>query len=403
MGVKIRAVWGRELLDSVRDKRTLYMMVLLPIVLMPLIMLIGPVVLVRQQEALAEEVPVALVAGGEELPELLEWIEASGALSLERAQAGAELAELETRLVTGDVHVILELPQGAAPSLAAEQPVAVRIVYEAADRRSAMATGIAETLLEQYGEQLVALRLGERGLSPELLMPFAVERHDITPRERFGGQLLATLIPFFVVVWAVVGGMYTAIDAGAGEKERNSLESLIMTPVPAVVIVAGKVLAVATVAFVAVLLLIGSTAASLLYLLPRLMGVDESLSVSLTAGGAVSLLAALTLFVAFVSAVQLGMSVFSKSFREAQAYVTGLMFIVMLPAMYLMFVEETGTALWVYLIPVLNVLLVSREALTGSASLLPVLLTLASLTVAGGVAFGLAVRAFGSERVLFRT
>jgi len=197
--------------------------------------------------------------------------------------------------------------------------------------------------------------------------------------------------------------MDTAIDAGAGEKERNSLESLIMTPVPAVVIVAGKVLAVATVAFVAVLLLIGSTAASLLYLLPRLMGVDESLSVSLTAGGAVSLLAALTLFVAFVSAVQLGMSVFSKSFREAQAYVTCLMFIVMLPAMYLMFVEETGTALWVYLIPVLNVLLVSREALTGSASLLPVLLTLASLTVAGGVAFGLAVRAFGSERVLFRT
>src|SRR5690606_971144 len=143
------------------------------------------------------------------------------------------------------------------------------------------------------------------------------------------------------------------------------LECLIMTPVPGVVIVAGKFLAVATVSFVAVLLLIASTSVSLLYLLPRIIGAADTVSVHLTIGGLLALMATMALFVGLMSAVQLAMSVFSKTFREAQAYVTALMFAVMLPAMYLMFVEETGAALWIYLIPVLNVLLVCREVLMG--------------------------------------
>lgn len=403
MWAKIRAVWVREMLDSVRDKRTLYMMILLPIVLMPVMTLIGPFMTVRQQESLAEEVPVAAVVGAEHLPELVGLIEASGALAIERLPAGADIPALEERLREGDLHLIVALPAGAVDRLVAEQPVEIQIVVEAGTRRSAMAAEIFRALLGRYGEQLVGMRLAQRGLSQELLEPFVVQARDITPRERLAGQLLGMMVPFFVVVWAVAGGMYTAIDAGAGEKERNSLECLIMTPVPGVALVAGKFLAVSTVSFVAVLLLIASTSVSLLYLLPRIIGVTDMISVQLTVGGLAALVATMALFVGLVSAVQLAMSVFSKSFREAQAYVTGLMFAVMFPAMYLMFVEETGAALWTYLIPVLNVLLVCREVLMGAAALAPVLVTLGSLVVWLALAFWLAVRAFTHERVLFRT
>ncbi|HEY8417792.1 MAG TPA: ABC transporter permease [Limnochordales bacterium] len=403
MWFKIRAVWLRELLDSVRDKRTLYMMVLLPIVLMPLFILIGPAVLVRQQEALAEEVQVALVVGAEEFPELVAWIEATGALAIQTAPPGSDPKALQARLAERQVHLIVELPQDAAARLAAEQPVPVRVTLASGHSRSRMAAAVLETLLGRFGEALVAQRLAARGLSRELLEPFAVEIYDVTPEGQFAGRLLSIMVPFFIVVWAVAGGMYAAIDAGAGEKERNSLESLVMTPVPGVVIVAGKLLAVATIALVAVLLLTASAAGSLLYLLPRVIGANEMFRVSLTAGGVASLFITIVLFVVFVSAVQLALSVFSKSFREAQSYVTGLMFAVMLPAMYLMFVEETGAALWLYLVPVLNVLLVCREALMGTGDLVPVLITLVSLLAAGAAAFALAVRAFTSERVLFRT
>ena len=400
---KIRAVWFREMLDTVREKRTLYMMILLPIVLMPVITLIGPYMTVRQQETLAQEVPVAVVVGSEQLPQLVGWIEATGALAIEALPAGADLGALEERLREGDVHLIVELPEGAAERLLAEQPVEVRVVVEAGSRRSAMAAELFKALLGRYSDQLVAMRLAERGLSQQLLEPFVLQERDITPREQLAGRLLGMMVPFFVVVWAVAGGMHTAIDAGAGEKERNSLECLIMTPVPGVVIVAGKFLAVATVSFVAVLLLIASTSVSLLYLLPRIIGAADTVSVHLTIGGLLALMATMALFVGLMSAVQLAMSVFSKTFREAQVYVTALMFAVMLPAMYLMFVEETGAALWIYLIPVLNVLLVCREVLMGTAGLPQVLVTLGALVVWVALAFGLAVRAFTQERVLFRT
>lgn len=403
MWFKIRAVWRRELLDSVRDKRTLYMMVLLPIVLMPGIMLLGPVMAVRQQESLAGQVPVALVAGGDQLPGLMEWIKATGALAIETAPPGSGPEEWAQRLGAGEVQLVVELPPDARDRAAAEEPVIVRVVVAGGNPRSARAAALWGALLERYSREVIAGRLQARGLSPGLLEPFVVEEHDITPPAQWGGRILGMLVPFFIVVWAVAGGMYTAIDAGAGEKERNSLESLIMTPVPGTVIVAGKALAVATIAMVAVLLLVLSTSVSMLYLLPRIIGAQGWLPVELSPSGLLGLLATMTLFVAFVSAVQLAFSVFSKSFREAQAYVTGLMFAVMLPAVYLMFVEETGAALWMYLVPVLNVLLVCREVLQGTAGLPQLLLTLGSLAAAAGLAFALALRAFASERVLFRT
>jgi len=400
---KVRAVWLRELLDSVRDKRTLYMMVLLPIVLMPVMIVVGPVMMVRQQESLAREVPVAVVVGAENLPELAGWIESTGALAVERAPAGSDVAALETRLSEGEVQLVVEVPEGAAALLSAEQPVPIRVISHSGTSRSSMAADLFQSLLGRYGEELVSRRLAERGLSTELLEPFALEARDITRREDFGGRLLAMIVPFFIVVWAVVGGMYTAIDAGAGEKERNSLECLIMTPVPGAAIVAGKFLAVCTIALAAVVLLIGSASVSLLYMLPRLLGAQGLLSVNLTGGGLLAMLATMTLFVGLMSALQLALSVFSKSFREAQSYVSGLMFAVMFPAMYLMYVEEIGASLWTYAVPVLNVLLVCREVFMGAVGLPEVLVTLVSLAVALGLAFWGAVRAFTHEKVLFRT
>lgn len=404
MWAKIRAVWMRELLDTVRDKRTLYMMVLLPIVLMPLMALLGPVMMVRQQEAMQEVVPVASLIGGEHVSGLIERARTAGTLVIEGAPAESAGPGLEKRLEDGEVDLIVYFGDDAAERLAAEQTVSIELVYAAGNSRSVMALQRFEALLDGYGAEIATVRLQQRDLTPELTRPFEIgARRNITPERQFTAQMLAMMIPLFISMWAVAGGMYTAIDAAAGEKERNSLESLIMAPVSAGVFVIGKFLAVATVAFVAIMLLIGSMVASVLYALPRLLGAEEMMEFSFTPGGVLLLLAVMALFVALMSAVQLGLSVFSKSFREAQAYMTGLMFLVMLPGMYLMFVEEVGAALWMYVVPVLNVLLITRELLEGTPSGAALLVAVLSLALTAAVALWLTWRAFRHERVVFRT
>lgn len=458
---KIRAVWARELLDTVRDKRTLYMMVLLPIVLMPVIMLLGPVMISRQQEAMQETVPVVAFYGGAPADELVSWLESVGGLAVEsgadgptvdspavggpgvdslaaggsgahgsradRSSAdgsgaggpgadgsaagaagddGGSWAHLEARLHAGEVDLIVCMDADASVRWAAEEPIRVEIVYSAASSRSITALQRFDAALQGYGRQVAVIRLIERGLSPDLVQPFqVVSRRDISPEQQFTGRMLAMIVPFFIAVWAIAGGMYTAIDAAAGEKERNSLETLVMAPVPTSVLVIGKFLAITTVALIAVVLLIASTTASMLYVLPKLIGEESFAAASVTPASLLWLLLVMALFVALMSAVQLGLSVFSKSYREAQAYMTGLMFAVMLPGMYLMFMEETGAALWTYVVPVLNVLLVARDLLEGglAAGAAAVIITVASLTVTGVVALWLTLRAFRHEQVIFRT
>lgn len=416
MWAKIRAVWARELLDTVRDKRTLYMMVLLPILIMPLVMMVGPVVMIRQEQALQEETAIVAFHGGAPVAELSSWLETIGGFAVEPggvvelgaggagSAAGEARATLEARLRDGDVHLIVSVGDDAAARWEAQEPIALDIVYYSGSNRSVTALQRFQAALQAFGSQVGALRLAERGLSADLVQPFQVTSvHDVAPEEQFSGRMLAAFVPFFIVVWAVMGGMYTAIDAAAGEKERNSLESLVMAPTSTSSLVLGKFLAVFTVTLVAVLLLIVSSVGSMLYAMPKLLG-EDALSVSIKFGDVAFLFVVSALFVAFTSAIELGLSVYSKSFREAQSYMTALAFLVMLPSMYLVFAQATDVALWMYAVPVLNVLFVGSNVLNGT---LPgtgaLLLTLGSSVVTAALALWWALRAFRDERVIFRS
>lgn len=403
MWCKIRTVWMRELLDTVRDRRTLFTMVLLPIILMPVMLSIGPIVMMREEEEAREAVPVASVIGGEHVADLVAQMERDGRWEVQSIPVGGNDAELEKRLEEGEFDLVVYVGENAAERLADEQPVSVEVAYAMGKNRSVQALERFEFLLNAYGDDLVSARLEARGLAPELIRPFEItERRNVTPDRDFIAQMLGMMVPMFVVMWGVVGGMYVAVDSGAGEKERNSLESLLMAPVPAAALAIGKLLAVATVSFGTVLLMIGSILGSFLYLLPRLLGGTEALTFRLSPTGALLMMAMMALFVTFTSSVLLGLSVYSKSPREAQAYTSALMFAAMLPGMYLAFVQELKAALWLYFVPVINVLLVTRELFEGIPGVAALAATFVSLAVVAAGALWLTLRAFRDERVLFR-
>ncbi len=399
----IRAIWRKEMLETLRDKRTLYMMVLLPLVIMPLLVLAGPVMMERQFRQSAE-IPAKVLWIGSEAPadlaamfagvDGIEWL----------LDPGLTEAEARERLANGDIDAAIALADSSSYAMD-EGTLELEVIFDASRSGSTRAVSRVEALLQVWSERITAERLAARGLPGSLVEPVRIVAfHDITPDPDgfLGGMLLASLLPLFGALGAVAGGMYTALDAGAGEKERNSLESLMMAPVSRTSLVLGKFAAIWTVTFAAVALMILSMTVSVIYLLPRLMS-DAELALRITLFDALALFVLMGLFVALSSAVQLSMSVYARSFREGQAYMTVLTFAVMLPGMYVSFGGlESSYALWTYAVPVLNVLLVFQETLTATGSALHWIITLVSLAVSAAAALGLALYCFKKENVVFR-
>lgn len=397
----VKTVWMKELVDTVRDKRTLYMMVLLPLILMPLITLAGPLLMQRQAEATQQALPPILLVGGEHASNLAERFVAAGIADAAHREA-LEYVEAE-RLVSDREFAVVAFVTHRADSPHA--PVELEVVVDSQRMASGDALRRIQLQLEAESAQIVAERLAEQGLSTELLEPYRIVRvHNLTTEDDIGARILGMILPFFISMWAVMGGMYTAIDVGAGEKERGTLESLVMAPVSRAALVFGKLLAIATVSFLANLLVIASMVGTIFFLMPKVLGDGEmALSYQIEPLPFVLMLVLMVLFILMLSALLLSLSSFGKSFREGQTYTTALTFAVMIPGMYFAFVEEIHVATWVYAVPIFNVLLILKKLLEGNVVWLNLGVTFASLIVCAALATFAAHRLFLSERIMFRS
>ena len=203
-----------------------------------------------------------------------------------------------------------------------------------------MALDKVGTLIARYSQQVVARRLLARHLNPADLLPVVLDERNVATERQLSGLLLAGLLPFFIAMWAVVGGMSVAVDLAAGEKERGTLESLLVTPPSREAIVVGKFLAVLTASMGAVAIVVTTMMLSLRWGYPYLLHTSAKLDVTLPLGTAVVLLGVALLFSALVSAIQLAVSIYARSPREAQQYVTPLYFAIVIPALAVQFISE---------------------------------------------------------------
>lgn len=177
-----------------------------------------------------------------------------------------------------------------------------------------------------------------------------------------------------------------------------------MAPVSRAALVFGKLLAIATVSFLANLLVIASMVGTIFFLMPKVLGDGEmALSYQIEPLPFVLMLVLMVLFILMLSALLLSLSSFGKSFREGQTYTTALTFAVMIPGMYFAFVEEIHVATWVYAVPIFNVLLILKNLLEGNVVWLNLGVTFASLIVCAALATFAAHRLFLSERIMFRS
>ena len=344
-------VFRKELLDGIRDRRA-FIAVLVSISIFPLMMLfIGRFSEGIRDEVRNMEVPVE---GREHAPALVDWLAQQPGLELAPAPEDPESAVRER-----DVDLVLRIPADYEERFAEGRPAELELIADSSRAAASAKARRVSGLLERYGQQIAALRLISRGVSPLLVRPFSVERAEVFSARRRTAFSALGFIPFFLLMNAFFGGMQIASDAIAGERERGSIESLLLNAVPGHFLILGKWAAAATFAVFLTLLGIGTCVVVL-----RFMPGALNISPSVTDWGLVAV-AAIPLAL-FCSAIQVVISTYAKSYKEAQTYFGYVAFLPMIPFFAVTFNwVEQGT--WTAFIPILGQHLMILNIMAGEA------------------------------------
>jgi sodium transport system permease protein len=398
----IGIVYRKELIDSLRDRRTVISMVVVPLLVMPLLTIGMGVVSAKLVGRAMEEVPKVMVLGGEDSPGVLSKLQELRNIRI--VPAKPDYAE---EISDKQIRAAVEIPQGFDAKLASGESMTVKIYMYEGELKSGFGADRLQRFFRDLRDQTVQQHLEARQLPASIVRPFEIQQQNVAPAEKVGGAILGGLVPYFVILLCLTGAMYPAMDLTAGEKERGTIETILCSPVSRTHLVFGKFLMVLTASVATAILSIISMAASFGVGKKLLLGVahgaaDSALQITMTGKAIISIFIIVLPLAVMFSAALLAISLFAKSFKEAQSYLSPLMIIVVLPAVAAVLpgVELNAP---LALVPVLNTSLVSKEIITGTYHWNYIALIFASSCVYAAAAIAIAVRLFQSEDVLFRT
>jgi sodium transport system permease protein len=307
----------------------------------------------------------------------------------------------------------LQLEPVADPASAAKQQVDLGLVFTASGvdeyydptRQSAQVADLRlQEILGRYDAAKIAATLQQKGVDPSVLNPLPVMQHPLSsPAQAAGNTFLSFFLPYILITMCLTGGLSAALDSSAGERERKTLESLLLTPAPRSQILVGKILAVTTISLAAAVVAISSMLLALTQIhFGGRSDVVFRLSLSPLATAVMVWLA--ILLAASFSSVTLTLGTLARSFRQGQAYVTPLYFITIFPASIILFIPDFNPSAAYYLIPILNAVLVLRDAIIHNAVAWTALaVTSFSLVATGVLCFYAALKLFTREALLVRS
>jgi sodium transport system permease protein len=329
----------KELRELVRDRRTLFLLLVMGPLLVPgLIIGIGTLAQNRAKSQTEKPLAIAMV-GAEQAPNLIAFLASQG-ISHKPITGDADAA-----IRNQEEDVYLRIGEGYANDWRTGKPALVEIVHDSTRNDAAIPVSRVEAALALYNGKVAALRLVARGISPSVAAPLAVSHKDLsTPEARRSMALV--FLPYLLILSAFIGGSHLIIDATAGERERQSLEPLLATPVSRSAIVSGKMAAACIVGLISLSLTLLALKAGTL-LAP---GVGRVMDVS---GPAIAkMLLILVPMLLIGSSLLTYISAGSKSVKEAQGHMPILMLLPMVPTILLM-VNPVRTELWQYVVPFL--------------------------------------------------
>jgi len=386
----LATVYKKEIHENLRDRRSLFNSVLLGPILFPILFIGLAYFAGSKQQENAEKVLEVPVVGVEHAPNLVGFLEQQGVV-IQPAPADPEMS-----VKTQEVQVIVRIPEQFAEQWTTGEPAVIEVIADPSRRESRIPQQRIRGLLNAYGAQIGQLRVQLRGVSPTLRSPIMIKDVDLsTPQSR--GMLVMIMLPYVLMITAFTGGMHLAIDSTAGEKERKSLEPLLISPVPRWQIMLGKMSATATFAFASLALTLLAFRFAFPLLPTGALGVDLNLSGKAVGG----ILMAISPVVILAAAMLTTLAALAKSLREAQSYM-GLVFMIpMIPSLIFM-VNPMKPETWMMAIPMFSQNLLIGEFVRGeSVSLLWLAMSMGSTLLIGFGFAAVAATLFNRPRIVF--
>ncbi len=440
---RINTIWKKELIDTLRDRRTVVAMVLVPMVLYPAMMLgsIGAFEL-QVSYLVTEEYTVAVPdpdtrqwlrhvidsdparriddnGTAEEIVERAATQPAEGTESSEQPEPerdGASVAKRGVRerpppyriVVVGE-HVVEAVTGGAAnvglvlrgppPRVGSENSSQIGVAFDESDIRSEIAASGLEGVLARYAERILLQRLAEREIDPSFVAPLQIESRNVASAERMTGSVLGRIVPLILIVMTITGAIYPAIDLTAGERERGTLETLMVAPVATSELVFGKFIVITLIGLLSALLNLVSIGGTIwLGGVGSMLAQGQQMVFPLGALPWVFLL--LVPLAVLFSAVLLAVCSFARSFKEAQNYIAPVMMAALIPGVVGIL---PGTQLKgpILIMPVANIVVLTRELFLGKFDFGAIAIVAMSTSLYAGAAIAIATKLFGQEAVLF--
>lgn len=402
---KIKTLIKKEIIDILRDRKTLIMMIAVPLLLYPLIIIGMTLIMTMYMQNQNEKIySVGMSAQYADFAENLEQIyqenheEDDIDLVFVYAQPGEEQQMQET------ADVWMDISAEASEYAAGGSKTSIKLVYASTNQGASSVCTEVEELLDQYREELVIQKLVQSGMDKETLYPITYEAENTASLSESLGMDIGGSIGMMLIVTIMLGAVYPAIDATAGEKERGTLETMLTLPVTNFQLIASKYISVALFASVTAVISILSLGGSILFLICGVAGEEMETAQLFDFGGILKMLPIMIVVMIatalLISALCMCFCVFAKSFKEANNFVTPLMLIVMFASMAAM-IPSINLDYQTALIPIVNVSLMVKQIIGQQFEF-----GLAGITILTNIGYSVLIvwilaKIYNSEDILF--
>ena len=371
----MRTVFKKEVRENIRDRRALFNSLLLGPLLFP-VLFVGMMWFLQSAEQERAEKPLELpIVGAYHAPSLIRFLEQNGVI------IEFEPENPEDMVRNQEVPVALRITSDFSDQWEQGLPAPVEVIADASRQESNQPIQRVKYLLQSYGQRIGTLRLQLRGVNPQLAMPIMIKDVDLsTPKSR--AILAVIFLPYVLMITAFTGATHLAMDTTAGEKERKSLEPLLITPVPRWQIMTGKMITTTVFAMASLALTLVSFRIVLPFMPVGAFGMDLTLRL----GTLLHILLVVSPVAILAAALLTLLASFAKSYREAQSYMGLVILIPMVPSLIFM-ANPVKAETWMMGVPLFSQNMLIGELIRGES----VPLTWYALSISSTLAIGLAL------------